>query len=94
MQNTTEELYHHLDLTRCVWTFNAWFTLSQLAETCGGQVISHFQVSVSVMSALTSSPRELKEQYYTVNASFYYIQLVGINYCSLLVNSNWSSHHR
>ncbi|KAK3859680.1 hypothetical protein Pcinc_034224 [Petrolisthes cinctipes] len=52
-ENKTEDLYHHLDLSRCVWTFNAWFTLSQLAETCGGQVISHFKVSSGGQSFLT-----------------------------------------
>lgn len=47
------ELYQHLDLKTCMWTFSAWFSMSQLVDQCGGQVVSDFQVGSGGQSFLT-----------------------------------------
>lgn len=43
-QEKSLELYRHLNLKTCMWTFSAWFSMSQLVDQCGGQVVSDFQV--------------------------------------------------
>ncbi|XP_064121126.1 extracellular matrix organizing protein FRAS1-like isoform X1 [Macrobrachium nipponense] len=52
-ESKTLKLYRHLDLKSCLWTFSAWFTMSQLVDQCGGQVISDFQVGSGGQSFLT-----------------------------------------
>lgn len=37
-------LYRHLDSTGCLWHFEAWYTMTELVQLCGGQVTSNFQV--------------------------------------------------
>ncbi|KAK7080023.1 Extracellular matrix protein fras1 [Halocaridina rubra] len=52
-ENKTLDLYQHLDLKSCLWTFAAWYSMSQLVDECGGQVISDFQVGSGGQSFLT-----------------------------------------
>ncbi|KAG7168269.1 Extracellular matrix protein FRAS1-like, partial [Homarus americanus] len=52
-ENKTLQLYRHLDLKTCMWTFSAWFSMSQLVDRCGGQVVSDFQVGSGGQSFLT-----------------------------------------
>ncbi|CAL4166611.1 unnamed protein product, partial [Meganyctiphanes norvegica] len=52
-ENKTLELYRHLDLSHCMWSFSAWFSMSELVDRCGGQVVSDFQVGSSGQSFLT-----------------------------------------
>jgi hypothetical protein len=42
--NNTLLLYHHLNLKSCVWTFDAWYHMTDLVDICGGRVVSDFQV--------------------------------------------------
>ncbi|KFM66224.1 Extracellular matrix protein FRAS1, partial [Stegodyphus mimosarum] len=42
--NETHLLYQHLDLKKCKWTFDAWYSMSELVELCGGSVTSDFKV--------------------------------------------------
>lgn len=43
-QESAVRLYRHLDLTDCLWNFEAWYTMTELVQLCGGQVTSNFQV--------------------------------------------------
>ncbi|XP_063885992.1 extracellular matrix organizing protein FRAS1-like isoform X2 [Scylla paramamosain] len=52
-ESSSLQLYQHLDLKKCMWTFSAWFSMSELVDRCGGQVISDFQVGSSGQSFLT-----------------------------------------
>ncbi|XP_069157214.1 extracellular matrix organizing protein FRAS1 [Procambarus clarkii] len=52
-ENKSLLLYHHLNLRTCMWTFSAWFSMSQLVDRCGGQVVSDFQVGSGGQSFLT-----------------------------------------
>lgn len=52
-ENKSLLLYHHLNLKSCMWTFSAWFSMSQLVDRCGGQVVSDFQVGSGGQSFLT-----------------------------------------
>ncbi|XP_013794564.2 extracellular matrix protein FRAS1-like [Limulus polyphemus] len=46
-------LYQHLDLKSCVWTFDAWYHMTELIDLCGGSVTSDFQMRDSAQSYLT-----------------------------------------
>lgn len=35
-----QNLYGHLDSKACLWTFQAWYTMTELVQLCGGQVTS------------------------------------------------------
>lgn len=39
-------IYQHLDLKKCKWSFDAWYSMSDLVELCGGTVISDFKVKI------------------------------------------------
>lgn len=43
-QESAVRLYRHLDSTGCLWHFEAWYTMTELIQLCGGQVTSNFQV--------------------------------------------------
>ena len=45
-EEKTLTLYRHLDLKRCIWTFDAFFHMSELVDICGGRVVSDFTVKV------------------------------------------------
>ncbi|XP_046393643.1 extracellular matrix organizing protein FRAS1-like [Ischnura elegans] len=61
-------IYEYLDLDACTWHFEAWFTVAELLEECGGKMISDlrgskegkrhikFKVPLYVSYVLTSSP--------------------------------------
>lgn len=44
-QESAVRLYRHLDSTGCLWNFEAWYTMTELVQLCGGQVTSNFQVN-------------------------------------------------
>ena len=44
-ENMTLMLYKHLDLKTCIWTFDAWYHMTDLVDLCGGRAVSDFQVS-------------------------------------------------
>jgi hypothetical protein len=46
----TLTLYRHLDLKRCIWTFDAYYHMSELVDICGGRVASDFRVKVGEIS--------------------------------------------
>lgn len=43
----TIQLYKHLNLKSCIWTFDAYYDMTELIDVCGGSVTADFQVSVS-----------------------------------------------
>ncbi|XP_057381732.2 extracellular matrix organizing protein FRAS1-like [Daphnia carinata] len=42
-QESAVRLYRHLDSTGCLWHFEAWYSMTELIQLCGGQVTSNFQ---------------------------------------------------
>lgn len=38
-------IYQHLNLRQCKWSFDAWYSMSDLVELCGGSVTSDFKVN-------------------------------------------------
>lgn len=36
-------IYQHLDLKKCKWSFDAWYSMSDLVDLCGGSVVSDFK---------------------------------------------------
>lgn len=40
----TIQLYRHLNLKSCVWTFDAFYDMTELIDVCGGSVTADFQV--------------------------------------------------
>ncbi|XP_069341542.1 extracellular matrix organizing protein FRAS1 [Eulemur rufifrons] len=49
----TIRLYQHLNLKSCVWTFDAYYGMTELIDVCGGSVTADFQVRDSAQSFLT-----------------------------------------
>ncbi|XP_045392852.1 extracellular matrix organizing protein FRAS1 isoform X1 [Lemur catta] len=49
----TLRLYKHLNLKSCVWTFDAYYDMTELIDVCGGSVTADFQVRDSAQSFLT-----------------------------------------
>ena len=39
------QLYRHLNLKSCIWTFDAFYDMTALIDVCGGSVTADFQVS-------------------------------------------------
>ncbi|XP_029959982.1 extracellular matrix organizing protein FRAS1 [Salarias fasciatus] len=46
-------LYQHLNLKSCIWTFDAFYDMTELIDVCGGSVTADFQVRDSAQSFLT-----------------------------------------
>ncbi|XP_034152338.1 extracellular matrix protein FRAS1 isoform X3 [Esox lucius] len=46
-------LYKHLNLKSCIWTFDAYYDMTELIDVCGGSVTADFQVRDSAQSFLT-----------------------------------------
>ncbi|XP_071003248.1 extracellular matrix organizing protein FRAS1-like, partial [Oncorhynchus clarkii lewisi] len=46
-------LYKHLNMRSCIWTFNAYYDMTELIDVCGGSVTADFQVRDSAQSFLT-----------------------------------------
>lgn len=40
----TIQLYKHLNLKSCIWTFDAYYDMTELIDVCGGSVTADFQV--------------------------------------------------
>uniref|UniRef100_A0A8C1KDS0 Fraser extracellular matrix complex subunit 1 n=1 Tax=Cyprinus carpio TaxID=7962 RepID=A0A8C1KDS0_CYPCA len=49
----TIRLYEHLNLKSCIWTFDAYYDMTELIDVCGGSVTADFQVRDSAQSFLT-----------------------------------------
>uniref|UniRef100_A0A6I8NJC9 Fraser extracellular matrix complex subunit 1 n=1 Tax=Ornithorhynchus anatinus TaxID=9258 RepID=A0A6I8NJC9_ORNAN len=49
----TIQLYKHLNLKTCTWTFDAYYDMTELIDVCGGSVTADFQVRDSAQSFLT-----------------------------------------
>ncbi|KAJ8404524.1 hypothetical protein AAFF_G00337910 [Aldrovandia affinis] len=49
----TIQLYKHLNLKSCIWTFDAYYDMTELINVCGGSVTADFQVRDSAQSFLT-----------------------------------------
>ncbi|KAG7271527.1 hypothetical protein CRUP_007516 [Coryphaenoides rupestris] len=49
----TIQLYRHLNLKSCIWTFDAFYDMTALIDVCGGSVTADFQVRDSAQSFLT-----------------------------------------
>lgn len=39
-------LYKHLNLKSCIWTFDAYYDMTELIDVCGGSVTADFQVTL------------------------------------------------
>lgn len=52
-ENKTLMLYKYLDLKSCVWTFEAWYHITDLVDLCGGRAVSDFQVKGSGQTYLS-----------------------------------------
>ncbi|XP_058698571.1 extracellular matrix organizing protein FRAS1-like isoform X2 [Poecile atricapillus] len=37
------QLYQHLSLKSCIWTFDAYYDMTELIDVCGGSVTADFQ---------------------------------------------------
>lgn len=44
----TIQLYKHLNLKSCIWTFDAYYDMTELIDVCGGSVTADFQVDKSL----------------------------------------------
>lgn len=51
--NNTLTMYKHLDLKKCLWTFEAWYHITDLVDLCGGRAVSDFQVKGRGQTYLT-----------------------------------------
>ncbi|XP_013870055.1 extracellular matrix organizing protein FRAS1 [Austrofundulus limnaeus] len=49
----TIQFYKHLNLKSCIWTFDAFYDMTELIDVCGGSVTADFQVRDSAQSFLT-----------------------------------------
>ncbi|XP_058684731.1 superkiller complex protein 2-like [Poecile atricapillus] len=47
------QLYQHLSLKSCIWTFDAYYDMTELIDVCGGSVTADFHVRDSAQSFLT-----------------------------------------
>uniref|UniRef100_A0A3Q1CIX6 VWFC domain-containing protein n=1 Tax=Amphiprion ocellaris TaxID=80972 RepID=A0A3Q1CIX6_AMPOC len=47
------QLYKHLNLKSCIWTFDAFYDMTELIDVCSGSVTADFQVRDSAQSFLT-----------------------------------------
>ncbi|XP_056274598.1 extracellular matrix protein FRAS1 [Pseudoliparis swirei] len=52
-QDKSIQLYKHLNLKSCIWTFDAYYDMTELIDVCGGSVTADFQVRDSAQSFLT-----------------------------------------
>ncbi|XP_061439271.1 extracellular matrix organizing protein FRAS1 isoform X3 [Rhineura floridana] len=52
-ERKTIQLYKHLNLKSCIWTFDAYYDMTELIDVCGGSVTADFQVRDSAQSFLT-----------------------------------------
>lgn len=43
----TIQLYKHLNLKSCIWTFDAYYDMTELIDVCGGSVTADFQVRLN-----------------------------------------------
>lgn len=40
------QLYKHLNLKSCIWTFDAYYDMTELIDVCGGSVTADFQARI------------------------------------------------
>lgn len=49
------QLYKHLNLKSCIWTFDAYYDMTELIDICGGSVTADFQVGVASLIAVRTA---------------------------------------
>lgn len=47
----TIQLYKHLNLKSCIWTFDAYYDMTELIDVCGGSVTADFQVRRHILNS-------------------------------------------
>lgn len=47
------QLYRHLNLKSCLWTFDAYYDMTELIDVCGGSVTADFQVRCWLLNTRT-----------------------------------------
>lgn len=50
-ESKTVQLYKHLNLKSCIWTFDAYYDMTELIDVCGGAVTADFQVLFYLLCA-------------------------------------------
>ncbi|XP_053388167.1 extracellular matrix organizing protein FRAS1-like isoform X2 [Mercenaria mercenaria] len=65
-ENKTLMLYKYLDLKKCLWTFEAWYHMTDLVDLCGGRAVSDFQV------------KDIGQTYLTVRVPLYVSYLYAV----------------
>lgn len=65
-ENKTLMLYKYLDLKKCLWTFEAWYHMTDLVDLCGGRAVSDFQV------------KDIGQTYLTVRVPMYVSYLYAV----------------
>lgn len=65
-ENKTMMLYKYLDLKKCLWTFEAWYHMTDLVDLCGGRAVSDFQV------------KDIGQTYLTVRVPLYVSYLYAV----------------
>lgn len=48
------QLYKHLNLKSCIWTFDAYYDMTELIDICGGSVTADFQVGSVHLAVVTT----------------------------------------
>lgn len=56
------QLYQHLNLKSCIWTFDAFYDMTELIDVCGGSVTADFQVR-GAHPELPTHPTSLSSQH-------------------------------
>lgn len=51
----TIQLYKHLNLKSCIWTFDAYYDMTELIDVCGGSVTADFQVRTALVNVKGTS---------------------------------------
>ena len=46
-------MYQYLNLKSCTWTFETFYTMTELAQTCGGEISKDFEYAKRGQSQVT-----------------------------------------
>ncbi|XP_023559071.1 extracellular matrix protein FRAS1 [Octodon degus] len=85
----TIQLYKHLNLKSCVWTFDAYYDMTELIDVCGGSVTADFQKIDK-----TQPPCTLLEVVTNkLNAARYPTQYLALNSTSVMTRTNSSNRN-
>lgn len=66
----TIQLYKHLNLKSCIWTFDAYYDMTELIDVCGGSVTADFQVRRPLQNSSTGSRPEAQRHSVVTYAAF------------------------